>query len=272
VIDTWDPRQYDKFQREREQPFHDLLNLVQPASGMRVVDLGCGTGKLTRIAHERLQARETIGIDRSDSMLKEMRTGTQPPGLRFEVGTIEAFAAGSKGAGPSRDGVDGYDLILSNAAFHWVQDHDALLHGLVAALAPSGQLAFQVPAQHDDLSHVIAEELTAVEPFRTALGGWHKPQPVLAPDAYARLLYRCGFVAPKVQLIVYPHILASRDDVIEWMKGTLLTEYARHLPPDGVLFAAFVEEYRQRLFARLDASIPFFFPFKRILCWGRRSA
>jgi trans-aconitate 2-methyltransferase len=263
MIDTWDPRQYDKFQREREQPFFDLLDLVEPTPGMRVVDLGCGTGKLTRIAHEQLQARETTGIDRSDSMLKEMREGTQPAGLRFEVGTIEAFAAR-----PNQS----YDLILSNAALHWVQDHDQLLHRLSAALAPSGQLAFQVPAQHDGVSHAVAEELTEIEPFKTAFGGWHKPQPVLAPDAYARLLYRCGIDTPKVRLIVYPHILASRDEVVEWMKGTLLTEYARHLPSDGVLFAAFVEQYRERLFARLEPSAPFFFPFKRILCWGQRSA
>jgi len=61
MTDTWDPTQYDKFQREREQPFFDLLALVQPAPGMRVVDLGCGTGKLTRALHEQLAAAETDG-------------------------------------------------------------------------------------------------------------------------------------------------------------------------------------------------------------------
>jgi trans-aconitate 2-methyltransferase len=265
-IDTWDPRQYDKFQREREQPFYDLLGLVQPAPRMRVVDLGCGTGKLTRVAHERLQALETTGIDRSGSMLTEIRASALPSGLRFEVGTIEDFVARPPGA-PGH-----YDLILSNAAFHWIEDHEALLHGLAAALAPSGQLAFQVPAQHDEPSHVIADELTGVEPFRTAFGGWHRPQPVLPPEAYARLLYRCGFVDPNVRLIVYPHILASRDQVVEWMKGTLLTEFERHLPAGSDLFRQFVEEYRRRLLGRLDASQPFFFPFKRILCWGQRPA
>jgi trans-aconitate 2-methyltransferase len=265
-IDTWDPRQYDKFQREREQPFYDLLGLVQPAPRMRVVDLGCGTGKLTRVAHERLQALETTGIDRSGSMLTEIRASALPSGLRFEVGTIEDFVARPPGA-PGH-----YDLILSNAAFHWIEDHEALLHGLAAALAPSGQLAFQVPAQHDEPSHVIADELTGVEPFKTAFGGWHRPQPVLTPEAYARLLYRCGFVDPNVRLIVYPHILASRDQVVEWMKGTLLTEFERHLPPGSDLFPQFVEEYRRRLIGRLDASQPFFFPFKRILCWGQRPA
>jgi trans-aconitate 2-methyltransferase len=258
-MDTWNPAQYDKFQREREQPFLDLLALVRPAPQMRVVDLGCGTGKMTAFLHTRLQARDTLGIDRSARMLESAAAGEPLPGLRFEVGTIEAF-----------DGRSGYDLILSNAALHWVEHHDALIPKLAASLKPGGQLAFQVPAMHETLSHTVAEDLTKVEPFRAAFAGWRRPQPVLTPDAYARLLYRAGFADHHVRLVVYPHVLESREGVVEWMKGTLMTEYARHLPPE--LFATFVDEYRARLIARLDAQRPFFFPFNRILCWGQRSA
>ena len=167
MIDTWDPRQYDKFQREREQPFYDLLALVNRSPGMRVVDLGCGTGKLTEELHVKLRARSTVGIDRSERMLEGARDRRLPPGLTFEVGTIESFA-----------GRDRYDLIVSNAAFHWVEDHDALIRRLAAALAPGGQLAFQVPAMHDDPTHTVAEDLAASPRFRDAFGGWHRPQPV----------------------------------------------------------------------------------------------
>lgn len=264
MTDTWNPAQYDKFQREREQPFFDLLALVRPTPDMRVVDLGCGTGKLTRTLHEQLDARETRGIDRSESMLAGTRDAVWPPGLRFEVGTIESFAArASEATGQT------YDLLFSNAALHWVDDHERLLGQLAAALAPAGQLAFQVPAQHDATPSRLAEELAAVEPFRSAFGGWRRSQPVLTPDAYARALYRHGFAAPKVQLIVYPHVLASRDEVVEWVKGTMLTEYRRHLPSD--VYDRFVDEYRRRLLAQLDEARPFFYPFKRILCWGQRA-
>ena len=274
AIDTWDPRQYDRFEREREQPFYDLLAMVRPAEGMRVVDLGCGTGKLTRVLHQRTNARETIGIDRSDGMLAKTRECPLPVGLRFRLGTIEEFAGvGVPATEPIALGAEaraGVDLIFSNAAYHWVEDHDVLIPALAALLGASGQLAFQIPAQHEDASHLIAEELTGVEPFRTALGGWHRPQPVLAPERYARLLYKCGFLDPNVRLIVYPHVLAGRDEVVEWMKGTLLTEYARHLPAE--LFDRFLDEYQSRLLARLDPTQPFFFPFKRILCWGQKPA
>jgi trans-aconitate 2-methyltransferase len=255
MTDNWNPAQYNKFRSEREQPFFDLLALVRPKDGMRVVDLGCGTGAVTRLAHERLRAQDTLGIDRSPRMLEAARHEL-PAGLRFEVGTIESFSPEAP-----------YDLILSNAAFHWVERHDQLIPRLARALAPGGQLAFQIPASHDQTSHIVAEELTQVEPFHAAFAGWHRPQPVLTPEEYARLLYSAGFVEQHVRLVVYPHVLESADAVVEWMKGTLLTEYEKHLPSN--LFGAFVDQYRGRLLARLDSSRPYFFPFKRILCWGR---
>jgi trans-aconitate 2-methyltransferase len=262
AADTWDPAQYDKFQREREQPFFDLLSLVRPGPGMRVVDLGCGAGTLTRRLHEQLAARETVGIDRSENMLAGTTGAALPAGLRFEAGTIESFVTPP----PSPQ----WDLVFSNAALHWAPDHEHLLERLAATLTSGGQLAFQVPAQHDTLTHTVADDLATTEPFRSALGGWTRSHSVLAPDAYARLLYRCGFSEPRVQLIVYPHLLPSREDVVEWVKGTMLTAYKRRLPEN--VYHRFVDEYRARLLPRLDDSRPFFYPFKRILCWGRRSA
>ena len=82
-------------------------------------------------------------------------------------------------------------------------------------------------------------------------------------------MFRLGFVDPVVRLIVYPHVLPGPEDVVEWVKGTLLTEYSRHLPPD--LFERFLAEYRERLLARLDDERPFLFPFKRLLLWGTRA-
>jgi trans-aconitate 2-methyltransferase len=257
VLDTWNPTQYAKYQREREQPFVDLLALIQPAPSMRVLDLGCGTGHLTRLLHERLQARETIGLDRSSRML-ELAAAEQSPGLRFTLGTIESFSDAAE-----------FDLIFSNAAFHWIEDHEALVGRLLHALKPGGQLAFQMPAMHDEYSHRLADELTALEPFRGLFAGWQRPQPVREPADYARLLFRAGVQFPKVRLMIYPHVLSGPEDVVEWMKGTLLTEYEKRLAPDQ--FADFFATYRTRLLGTLPPERPFFFPFKRILCWGQRS-
>jgi trans-aconitate 2-methyltransferase len=73
-----------------------------------------------------------------------------------------------------------------------------------------------------------------------------------------------------VRLIIYPHVLESREAVVEWMKGTLLTEYEKRLTADQ--YGRFVEAFRERLLPQLAADRPFLFPFSRILCWGRKRA
>lgn len=258
-MDPWNPTQYEKFQREREQPGLDLIALVRPAPGLRAIDLGCGTGRLTRRLHDQLGARETVGIDQSSRMLDSAMADPLPPGLSFELKAIESFNAHAA-----------YDVIFSNAVFHWIENHPTFLARLATALAPGGQLAFQVPAMHDSPTHTLAEELTEVEPFRAAFAGWHRPQPVLTPEEYATLLHCLGFGEQAVGLHVYPHVLAGADDAVEWMKGTLLTEYQKRLAPG--LFHEFLLAYRERLLNRLGEDRPLFFPFKRLLCWARKPA
>ena len=257
-MDTWNPAQYAKFTREREQPFFDLLALVHPAPGMRIVDLGCGPGNLTRTLHERLQAGETIGLDRSPRMLDAAGRASLPGGLRFEPGEIESFA-----------GERQYDLIFSNAALQWVRDHDALIRRLHAALKPGGQLAFQVPSMQDTTSHTAAEALARSAMFRGAFADWRAPLFALEPEEYARVLHESGFADQHVRLVIYPHVLPGREEVVEWMKGTLLTAYEKRLTPGQ--FDAFVAQYRELVLPQLDPGRPFFFPFRRVLCWGRKS-
>src|SRR5436190_551685 len=91
--------------------------------------VGMGVASLASIAlapHRKLQARETIGIDNSPAMLAKAPSA---PGLRFELGSIEEF-------NPDEP----FDLIFSNAAFHWVADHAALLERLRCE-----QIAVQMP-------------------------------------------------------------------------------------------------------------------------------
>jgi len=255
AADAWDPRLYERFKAERRQPFDDLVRLVRRRPGMRVVDLGCGPGGLTAELHEVLGARETVGIDASDTMLAEAAARVHP-GLRFERDDIAEFAG--------RD----FDLVFSNAALHWVPvGHAELLARLARALAPGGQLAVQVPANFDQPTHVVAADLAGEEPFASALGGRREFLSVLRPEEYATLLHRLGFEEQTVRLQVYPHLLPSRDAVIDWVRGTMLTAYETRLP--GPLFERFLAAYRDRLLAVLPDERPFFFPFKRILFEGR---
>jgi trans-aconitate 2-methyltransferase len=254
--DTWDPAQYERFERERSLPFFDLLDLVEPCPGGRVVDLGCGTGELTRVLHERTQAAATVGLDSSQAMLERSRDHAGD-GLTFALGDIAEWVP-----------PDPVDLIFSNAALHWIDDHDELFARLTEAVAAGGQLAVQVPANHDHASHLVAERVAGEEPFRTALDGYVRYAPVLAPESYAQLLHRLGYESQRVRLHVYLHVLPDAAAVVEWVKGTLLTDYRRRLPDD--VYESFVARYRDLLITELPDERPFPFSFKRVLLWGKR--
>ena len=253
----WNPEQYGRFRDERAQPFFDLLALVPPRPGMRVVDLGCGTGELTRQLHRHLAARETLGIDNSPAMLAKSAPFAGD-GLDFQDGDIDVFTGHGE-----------YDLVFSNAALHWLPDHEALLSRLTAALNATGQIAVQVPANDDHPSHATAVAVAREAPFRDLLGGHVRQSPVLPPEHYARLLHNLGYRQQHVRLQVYGHTLESREAVVEWVRGSVLTDYERRLPPE--LWPAFLDRYHERLLPQLADTRPFFYPFKRVLFWGSRS-
>ena len=217
--DPWSPEQYERFRAEREQPFWDLLQLIDARPGGRVVDLGCGTWALTRELHRALRAGETIGVDSSPAMLQRAAEIAEP-GLHFVEGDIATWA-------PPHP----CDVVFSNAALQWLDDHPRLLARVAGFLAPAGVLAVQVPANHDHPSHTIAAEVALEEPFASATGGYARVPSVLPPEAYAQLLYDMGLRSLHMRLQVYCHELATTRDVVEWTRGTLLTQVHQAVYP-----------------------------------------
>jgi trans-aconitate 2-methyltransferase len=241
----WNPDTYNKFQRERSAPFADLLSLVKVRVGLHVIDLGCGTGELTRQLADHLPAGDVIGIDNSPQMLSRAAEHARP-GLRFELASIEEIRGE-------------WDLIFSHAAIQWVPDHASLIPRLLSLLRTGGQLAVQIPSNH---GHLLIEELAGKEPYRTALSGWKRVSPVLRIDQYADLLFDHGGTDITVFEKVYPHILENADALADWTSGTALVPYFERLPED--LREAFMQEYRHRLGVAYPSS-PVFYGFRRTL-------
>lgn len=251
IRDPWDPAQYRRFEAERDRPFHDLLSLVAAVPGGSVIDLGCGDGRLTAVAHEELGAESTLGIDSSAAMLAG---APSRDGLTFELGDI-----GTWSAPPS------YDVVLANAALQWVPDHPAVLARWRAALRPGGQMAVQVPANDDHPSHTVVSEVAA------ELGLPLEPDPVavnvLRPERYAAVLDDLGATGQHVRLQVFVHHFAASAEVVEWVKGTTLTRVKR--ATDAATYERFLAAYRDRLLAAIGDRAPYTYLFKRILFRAR---
>jgi trans-aconitate 2-methyltransferase len=251
----WDPERYEQFKKERFAPFDDLLRLVRVRDGLRAVDLGCGTGELTRRLADALPGSDVAGIDSSAEMLARAAEFARP-GLRFELGSIEELAGE-------------WDLIFSNAALQWVLDHERVFPRLFDMVLLGGQLVVQMPSNYAHITHTSIDELAADEPFRSALGGYHRSWGSLTIEQYADILNAQGATDIVVFEKIYPHVLPDAGALADWTSGTALVPYMERLPDD--LRALFMERYRARLRERFPQR-PVFYGFKRILLSGTRPA
>lgn len=261
IATEWDPEQYRRFADERAQPFHDLLDRLGGGPFDRAVDLGCGPGELTAVAAERLSIGRITGLDNSRAMLASASAHASDR-VTFEESDIAQWTS------------DGdYDLVLAAASLQWVPDHRNVLARWVAALAPGGRIAVQVPANSHAPTHVVAALVAEREPHRSAFGPSGPPADpvacnVLRPDEYARILHDLGCVDIDVDLHVYPHVLPATRHVVEWVKGTTLTRFRPVLSSEA--YDALLVEYEQELIDELGDHEPCFFPFSRILFTATR--
>src|SRR5688500_7282194 len=152
VPTAWDPDRYLKFRDERRRPYLDLVALVRPVPGMRIVDLGCGPGELTADLAERFDASSVVGVDNDVAMLARARAFASER-VSFVEAELDAYP------------LDDFDLAFSNAALHWLPDHEALFTRLRDSLARGGQLAAQMPNNFAQPTHTIALELANERPF-----------------------------------------------------------------------------------------------------------
>lgn len=252
----WNPQQYLQFQQERDRPFFDLLAQVQPQTPPRTVaDLGCGTGHLTAALAKRWPGATVLGLDSSAEMLSKA-AASAGPNLSF----VQADLREWQPAAP-------LEVLFSNAALQWVDDHARLIPHLAAFVAAGGTFAFQVPGNFDAPSHTLLAEVLS-RPRWANLQAETRDKVTLGafgPAQYAALLAPLGFTVNAWET-AYLHLLPATDGgnaVLEWVKGTALRPVLAQL--DGAQAAEFLAEYGSELaraYPAHDYGTPF--PFRRV--------
>jgi len=248
----WNPDFYHKFQTQRAAPFYDLLALVDVRPDLTVIDLGCGSGELTRQLADKLPNSHVTGLDSSPQMLEKSASFARP-GLVFQQGD-QSMLTGE------------WDLIFSNAALQWSENHAELIPFIFDKLKPGGQIAVQIPSNHNHISHQIYRETAEEDMFKFILQGFQRYSPVLSIENYSRILFQCGAEDINVFEKIYPHILENSDAVVEWISGTALVPYFERL---GKHKDEFVEAIRTKMRAAMPDS-PVLYPFRRILFSARK--
>ena len=248
----WDPVQYQQFGDERSRPFFDLLARVGAQAPDVVVDLGCGPGTLTAALTRRWPGAVVRGIDNSAEMIEAARA---QPGRDKRLSFVQGDVRDWKPDG-------GVDVIVSNAVLQWVPDHLAVLARWAGFLQTGGWLAFQIPGNYDQPSHLALRELASGGRWRSLLAGVQLNRQAADPAEYLDLLARAGFEVDAWET-TYLHVLHGEDPVLDWYKGTGLRPVLAALRPEQA--AEFLDEYRARMSEAYPAA-PYgtVFPFRRV--------
>jgi len=246
----WDPAKYLEFAGHRLRPALDLLARVPAAAPAVVHDLGCGTGNVTRLLLERWPTAAVTGVDGSAAMLAAARAATP------EVTWVQADIGSWRSPRPA-------DVVFSNAALHWLDDHAALFPRLIDRLARGGALAVQMPRNHDAPSHTEMIAAAETGPWRERLRPALRTRPVAEPAVYHDIL------APHVSRLdvwetAYLHVLEGDNPVVEWTRGSALKPLLDALEePER---SGFLAEYSARIARayprRADGRT--LFPFRRL--------
>lgn len=252
----WNPTIYNQFKNIRYQPFFDLMGMISDDGLKQAVDIGCGTGEQTSILSNKFDTASFLGIDRSEDMLSESKKLTNSK-LQFQNVSIEAFVANDSK----------WDLIFSNAALQWADNHHVLFPALISKLNLKGQFAVQMPVQNENLLNKILLDVVQEKPFSDFLSNWKRLSPVLSSDDYAQMMFDGGLGEIQISQKVYPMITHDPDELFDFISGSALIPYLERMSGDEQ--EIFVEEYKKRI-RKAFKKFPAIYAFKRLLLYGKK--
>jgi trans-aconitate 2-methyltransferase len=242
LVTEWDAKGYDHVDALQKWVADKHLARLELEGAERVLDIGCGEGKISAEVAQRLPRGSVLGIDRSTRMISFARSHfprTACPNLAFEIADASAL--------PYRDA---FDLVVSFNALHWVYDQDAALRGIRTALKRSGRTFLQfVPQGERQCLEDVIEETCRAERWVRHFGADHRPPYVhFTPEDYARLAERNGLRVERLERELYSWDFGGREAFVEWADVTFV-EWTRKIPRTE--HAAFIADVLDR-YERID--------------------
>ena len=233
MVREWNAETYHRVSNPQFQWGLAVLERLPLRGDELVVDVGCGTGRLTALVVPRLPHGRVVGIDPSSNMVAvaAREVGAHHPSrATFLVadGTALQFAQVA-------------DAIFSTATFHWVRDHGALFRSLFAALKPGGRLVAQSGGLHNlDRIRDRCAGLMRNARFAPFFTAWQWPWEYAAADVSAQRLAAAGFVEIDTSIEDAPIVMPDAATFHEFVTNVIARTYITHLPDAG-LQRAFVD-------------------------------
>jgi trans-aconitate 2-methyltransferase len=227
----WDAQSYHTVSEPQFEWGKRVLASLALRGDERVMDAGCGTGRLTRILAGRVPRGEVVAIDRSVNMIQVARET-----LASEANVHIAAADLS-----SLPFSDAFDVIFSTATFHWIRDHDRLFANLFAALRDGGRLHAQCGGGRNlERIHHRALELAASAESAPFFSDWRDPWEYASAEVTRERLARNGFREIHVGIEESPVTFPNANAFREFITTVVMRPFVARLP-DSTERAAFLD-------------------------------
>ena len=234
---VWSAEDYASNSTVQQKWARELIERLQLRGDERILDVGCGDGKITAEIARALPRGSAVGVDASQQMI-EFANKTFPtsknPNLEFYVMDARHIEFQRK-----------FDLVFSNAALHWVDDHQAFLRGAASVLRPGGRLMVSCGGQGNaqDVFVALRPEIK-LKQWREFFRKMEAPYFFHSPEEYKKWLPRFGFETHGVKLAPKDATYEGAEGFAAWVRTTWLP-YTQRVPEEmrEEFIAAVMERY-----------------------------
>ncbi len=232
----WDARDYQKYSSEQQKWGKELIQKLNLKGHEKVLDIGCGDGKVTAEIAKRVPKGSVLGIDNSKEMILLARQTFPPkdfPNLSFKIKDARHL---------DFDGE--FDVVFSNASLHWVIDQPPVLKGIQKSLKPFGRLLIQMGGRGNAAKIIeVLEAMVKSEKWNRYFDDFPFPYGFYSHDEYQIWLKEVGLKAKRLELIPKEMIHKGKEGLSTWLRTTWLP-YTQRVPE--TLRREFIEEIVDR--------------------------
>jgi trans-aconitate methyltransferase len=200
----------------------EQLSRLTLEGGERVLDVGCGDGKITAQIAARAPRGSVVGVDPSHDMIAFASSHfSAHPNLRFEVADARKLPYQNE-----------FDLVVSFNALHWVPQQDQALAAIHASLKPAGRaLLRMVPNGARESLEDVIDAVRQAPRWASYFTKFQRPYLHLMPEDYRALAERIGFRVVRLQVDDKAWDFHTREAFVAFARATFV-EWTQHLPQD----------------------------------------
>lgn len=237
----WDAKEYFKNSSQQRKWAKELMGKLKLRGDERVLDIGCGDGKVTAEIAKSLTKGSILGIDSSQGMVnfaREKFLEKQIPNLAFKTIDVKYMSFENE-----------FDIVFSNACLHWIIDHLLVLKKISMSLNPGGRILIQMGGKGNATEIIeVLNEMLQDNKWNEFFDGFAFPYGFYGVEEYKQWLSEAGLSIIRIELLPKDMTHKGKEGLSSWIRTTWLP-YTQRLPEElqeefiGELADRYIEKY-----------------------------